>query len=79
MRQQSIGFKSGRLTLEGIVTLPQNAGGDSPGVVVCHAHPVLGGSMTSPVTHALCQSLDDAGIATFRFNFRGVGGSEGRL
>ncbi len=77
MRQQSIGFRSGKLTLEGIVTIPQGAGGDCPGVVVCHAHPVLGGSMTSDVTHALCQALDDAGIATFRFNFRGVGGSEG--
>ena len=44
---------------------------------MCHAHPVLGGNMTSDVMHAICQSLDDAGIATFRFNFRGVGGSEG--
>ena len=77
MRQQSIGFRSGKLTLEGIVTIPQNARGDCPGVVVCHAHPVLGGNMTSDLTHAICQSLDDAGIATFRFNFRGVGASEG--
>ncbi len=77
MRQQSIGFRSGKLTLEGIVTIPQRVTGGSPGVVVCHAHPVLGGNMTSDLMHAICQSLDDAGIATFRFNFRGVGGSEG--
>ena len=63
--------------MEGIVTLPSVGVGDCPGVVVCHAHPVLGGNMTSDVTHAICQSLDEAGIATFRFNFRGVGGSEG--
>ena len=79
MRQQSIAFRSGRLTLEGIVTLPSVGRGDCPGVVVCHAHPVLGGNMTSDVTHAICQSLDEAGIATFRFNFRGVGGSEGNF
>ena len=77
MRQQSIGFRSGKLDLEGIVTIPQGARGDCPGVVVCHAHPALGGNMTSDVMHAICQSLDQAGIATFRFNFRGVGGSEG--
>jgi alpha/beta superfamily hydrolase len=77
MRQQSIGFRSGKLTLEGIVTIPPGDSGDCPGVIVCHAHPVLGGNMTSDVMHAICQSLDDAGIATFRFNFRGVGGSEG--
>ena len=63
--------------MEGIVTLPSVGREDCPGVVVCHAHPVLGGNMTSDVTHAICQSLDEAGIATFRFNFRGVGGSEG--
>ena len=77
MRQQSIGFRSGKLTLEGIVTIPQGVTGGSPGVVVCHAHPVLGGNMTSDVMHAICRSLDAAGIATFRFNFRGVGSSEG--
>ena len=63
--------------MEGIVSLPSVGREDCPGVVVCHAHPVLGGNMTSDVTHAICQSLDEAGIATFRFNFRGVGGSEG--
>ena len=63
--------------MEGIVTLPSVGREDCPGVVVCHAHPVLGGNMTSDVTRAICQSLDEAGIATFRFNFRGVGGSEG--
>lgn len=33
--------------------------------------------MASPVMAQVCQALDEQGIATLRFNFRGVGGSEG--
>jgi len=48
-----------------------------PGVVVAHPHPQRGGSMQSNVVMALCEGLHVAGIASLRFNFRGVGGSEG--
>ena len=48
------------------------------GVVVAHPHPLRGGNMDSNVVMALCQGLNEAGIATLRFNFRGVGRSEGK-
>src|SRR5207249_1720638 len=48
-----------------------------PGVVVAHPHPLRGGSMSSNVVMAICEGLEAAGIAALRFDFRGVGGSEG--
>ena len=77
MRQQSIAFKGRKLTLEGIVTLPTDRPAPFPGVVLCHAHPLFGERMESPVMEALARALDGEGIATLRFNFRGVGGSGG--
>jgi len=49
-------------------------------VVLCHPHPLYGGSMHSPVPLAIAKNLsehDDGRIAWLRFNFRGVGSSEG--
>jgi alpha/beta superfamily hydrolase len=48
------------------------------GVVVAHPHPQRGGTMNNNVVMALCEGLGAAGIAWLRFNFRGVGQSEGR-
>lgn len=47
--------------------------------VICHPHPLLGGggSMNNKVVTTLERSLLDLGLATVRFNFRGVGRSEG--
>ena len=59
------------------MTLPQGAPGLFPGVVLCHSHPMFGESMASAVMQAMAQSLDRQGMATLRFNFRGVGGSGG--
>ena len=77
MRQQAIAFRAGKLTLEGVLTLPAGSAGQVPGVVLCHPHPMFGGNMDSPVMPALCSALDGMGAATLRFNFRGVGSSEG--
>jgi len=77
MRQQSIAFKGRKLTLEGIVTLPTDRLSPFSGIVLCHAHPLFGGKMDSSVMEALSRALDGEGIATLRFNFRGVGGSGG--
>ncbi len=68
-------FASGDLTLEGVVHLPSSL--PSPAVVVCHPHPLYGGDMHNSVVVAICAAVAERGIAALRFNFRGVGGSEG--
>jgi len=62
--------------LEGELWLP-DGDGQTAGVVVAHPHPQRGGTMDSNVVVALCQGLREVGIAFLRFNFRGVGRSEG--
>lgn len=46
--------------------------------VVAHPHPLFGGAMDNKVVTTVARTFADAGAATFRFNFRGVGASEGR-
>ena len=45
--------------------------------VVCHPHPLHGGTMDNKVAHTLARALEELGLATVRFNFRGVGRSQG--
>lgn len=45
--------------------------------VVAHPHPLHGGTMDNKVVTTVAKAFADAGAATFRFNFRGVGASEG--
>lgn len=46
-------------------------------VVLCHPHPLHGGSMLTPVIMTAEQVFQETGYTTLIFNFRGVGGSEG--
>ncbi|MEM6640230.1 MAG: alpha/beta family hydrolase [Pseudomonadota bacterium] len=45
--------------------------------LVCHPHPQFQGAMTNKVAHTLARAMLDEGVAALRFNFRGVGQSEG--
>jgi uncharacterized protein len=45
--------------------------------VVLHPHPLHGGTMDNKVVHTLSRALQEHGAPTIRFNFRGVGKSEG--
>jgi alpha/beta superfamily hydrolase len=45
--------------------------------VVCHPHPLYGGDMHNPVVVRAAEVAQGMGLATLRFNFRGVGGSSG--
>ncbi|OGT63438.1 MAG: hypothetical protein A3E85_01185 [Gammaproteobacteria bacterium RIFCSPHIGHO2_12_FULL_45_12] len=47
--------------------------------VVCHPHPLYGGSMNNKVVTTLVKTFQGMGLNTVRFNFRGVGRSEGRF
>ena len=51
--------------------------GPFPAVAVCHPHPRFGGDMADRLVVTICRMLSDAGVGALRFNFRGVGGSEG--
>jgi alpha/beta superfamily hydrolase len=75
MSESRITFPCGDLKLEGLLTLPE---GGAPGAaVVCHPHPMYGGSMYNNVVEAVLEALWRRQFATLRFNFRGVGDSEG--
>ena len=45
--------------------------------VVCHPHPLHGGTMHNHVTYRIAQTFRDNGVSCVRFNFRGVGRSTG--
>ncbi len=64
------------LRLEGVISFPP--GSDHyPGVIICHPHPQYGGDLNNNVVTAVAQGLVEKGFAALRFNFRGVGRSEG--
>jgi len=75
-RREKIRFKSADgLSLEGETLHPT---GLIRGIVVLtHPHPLYGGTMENNVVASLWVTLPEAGFLTFRFNFRGVGASEG--
>lgn len=45
--------------------------------VVCHPHPLYGGTLNNKVAYTLAHTSLELGVAALRFNFRGVGGSAG--
>ncbi len=45
--------------------------------IICHPHPQYGGNMDNNVVHALKKGIVKAGYSSLRFNFRGVGKSDG--
>lgn len=76
MNESRITFRCDDLTLEGLFARPAGAVA-APGAVVCHPHPMYGGSMDNNVVEAILAAMWRCGYATLRFNFRGVGASEG--
>ena len=57
--------------------MPPPAGGDRA-AIICHPHPLQGGTMNNKVITTLARVWRDAGWATVRFNFRGTGSSDGQ-
>ena len=77
MRQSAVSFEVNGLTIEGVVAVPDDVTKPVPGVVICHPGPLNGGNMDNNVVIAVSFALVEAGFATIRFNFRGVGNSQG--
>ena len=71
--EKIVAFSSGSYEIEGRL-----AEGDRPkGVVITHPHPLYGGDMHNNVVAAVSRTYQKIGCTTLRFNFRGVGGSQG--
>jgi hypothetical protein len=62
--------------LQALVAVPAGFSG-ARAAVVCHPHPLHGGSMDNKVVHTVARTFEEMGLATVRFNFRGVGASGG--
>jgi alpha/beta superfamily hydrolase len=79
--------KESKLTIAGPVGSLESIinGGDSDAalsglnavVIICHPHPMHGGTMENKVVTTLMRTYRDLGVHVVRFNFRGVGQSEG--
>jgi uncharacterized protein len=63
--------------LEAILWTPSAAAHPPLAAVVCHPHPLFGGTMHNKVVYQTAKSLDALGIPVLRFNFRGAGLSAG--
>ncbi len=63
-------------SIEGLLEAPQGADGMRV-AVLCHPHPQHQGTMMNKVVHTLSRAMNELGMPAIRFNFRGVGASEG--
>jgi alpha/beta superfamily hydrolase len=66
--------------LEALIEIPQGEAGRGSVrsfAVLCHPHPLYGGTLDNKVVWALARAFQELGAATIRFNFRGVGRSAG--
>lgn len=62
--------------VEGVVSLPSEAK-PTAWLFIGHPHSLQGGTMNNKVVTTIARAAKDCGIASIRFNFRGVGASEG--
>jgi alpha/beta superfamily hydrolase len=62
--------------LEALLEEPED-GDPREACLVCHPHPLYGGTMRNKVVYRMARALRRSGAAVLRFNFRGVGSSEG--
>ncbi len=73
---ERLSIAGGAGPIEALLERPPGARSDAI-AICCHPHPLYGGAMQNKVVHTLARSAQDQGIASLRFNFRGVGASAG--
>jgi uncharacterized protein len=73
MKAEKVYIKNNELTIEGLL----NKSSDEQGVIICHPHSLMGGSMYNNVVEAIQEAYAAQKYSTLRFNFRGVGASTG--
>lgn len=64
--------------LQAALTLPAKTTAPLGVAVICHPHPLYGGTFDNKVVTTLARCCTQLGIAALRFNFRGVGDSAGQ-
>jgi alpha/beta superfamily hydrolase len=64
--------------LEAVLWTPERQAPAEYAALVCHPHPLFGGTLHNKVVYQAAKALDRQGIPVLRFNFRGAGQSEGR-
>lgn len=77
MTRREVSIPCGTITLHGVLEVPDGLEDRAAGSVVCHPHPLFGGSMYNNVVDALVDALLPRGVICLRFNFRGAGQSQG--
>ena len=64
--------------LEALIETPAGAAAAPPAfAVVCHPHPLFGGTLDNKVVYTVARAFEQLGAPAIRFNFRGVGASAG--
>jgi uncharacterized protein len=76
-KQEAVTFACEDFELEGVLHIPEGKVRKTLKVVVCHPHPVFGGSMENLVVQRICEAVAERDVEVLRFNFRGVGASGG--
>src|SRR5262252_10905099 len=64
--------------LEAVLWTPNSDGAPGNAALVCHPHPLFGGTLHNKVVYQAAKALDGLGLPVLRFNFRGAGLSEGK-
>lgn len=74
--KESLSLQGPAGQIEALVEQPAELSGNSV-AVLCHPHPQHQGTMYNKVVHTLARAMNDLGMPALRFNFRGIGASEG--
>jgi alpha/beta superfamily hydrolase len=79
MHEQNLTITGPAGGLESLLVQPDGWREHDPIAICCHPHPLHGGSMHNKVVYIMAKTYHQLGCATLRFNFRGVGQSQGEF